>query len=102
MITFEIRCPEKDDADKLHDEICSWFGSNDDFVDNNILINPVHTGWYKNKLNFFFDISIPADIDKIIELEGGTIGMQVNDNPIWAIVKEDRSDNNSTTEDSKN
>ena len=102
MINISIRFPEKKDAERLNNSICSLLQGWDKFIDNDIIISPVHTGWYKNKLNFFFDISIEANIDRTIELEGGTIGMQVNDNPIWAIVKEYRSDNNSTTEDSKN
>lgn len=102
MITIIIRFPEKDDAEELNNSICSLLQGWDKFVNDDVIISGVYTAWYKNKLNFFFDIVIQANIDRTIELEGGTIGMQVNDNLIWAIVKEDRSDNNTATEDSKN
>ena len=102
MITCKIRCPEKDDADNLRQAISLWFGSDDNTVCENILVTSVYTGWYKNKLNHFFDISIEADIEKTIELEGGTIGLEVKDHPVWAIVREDRNDSNQTTEDKKN
>lgn len=99
MITFKIRCPEKDDADNLRKSISLWFGQDGNTVYENILVTPVYTGWYKNKVNHFFDVSIEADIEKTIELEGGTIGLKVKDNPVWAIVREDRSDSNQTIKD---
>ena len=102
MITFKIRCPEKDDADNLRKAISLWFGPDDNTVYENILVTPVYSSWYKNKLNYFFDVSIEADTEKTIELEGGTLGMEVKNHPIWAIVREDRSDSNKTIENKKN
>ena len=102
MITFKIRCPEKEDADNLNHEICSWFQGWDKFVVGKIIVTPVYTGWHNNKQNFFFDILVAANINKTIELEGGMLGIEVKDHPVWAIVREDRSDSNQTAEDKKN
>ena len=102
MLEFKIRFPEKKDADNLNHEICSWFQGWDKFIIGKIIVTPVYTGWHNNKQNFFFDILIAANINKTIELEGGTLGMEVKNHPIWAIVREDQNAGNKTSEDKKN
>lgn len=49
MLEINIRFPEKEDAEKLNADICSFFQGSKAFTNNDIIVGPVYDGWFKNK-----------------------------------------------------
>lgn len=88
MLTIKIRFPEKKDAEKLNEQICSFFQGSKAFVENDIIIGPVYTGWHQNKLNYYFHIIFADEsIDRSIDIEGAELSV-LNVKKLWAFVDE--------------
>ena len=90
MLEFKLRFPVKEDAEKLNETICGWFQGSPMFVNNDIVVTPVETTWINNKLNWIFSVCIDDGSEQVnyINLEAGSLGIQVSDDLVWAIVKD--------------
>lgn len=90
MLEFKLRFPVKEDAEKLNEIICGWFQGSPMFISNDIVVTPVETRWINNKLNWIFSICIDDGSEQVnhINLEAGSLYIQVSEDLVWAIVKD--------------
>ena len=90
MLEFKLRFPVKEDAEKLNEIICGWFQGSPMFISNDIVVTPVKTTWVDNKLNWIFSVCIDDGLGQIndINLEAGSLGIQVSKDLVWAVVKD--------------
>ena len=90
MLEFKLRFPVKEDAEKLNEIICGWFQGSPMFVNNDIVVTSVRTSWVNNKLNWIFSVCIDDESEKVnrIDLEVGSLGIQVSEDLVWAVVKD--------------
>ena len=90
MLEFKLRFPVKEDAEKLNEIVCGWFQGSPMFIKNDIVVTPVKTTWVDNKLNWIFSVCIDDGLGQIndINLEAGSLGIQVSEDLVWAIVKD--------------
>ena len=90
MIEFMLRFPVKNDAEKLNEIICGWFQGSPMFVNNDIVVTPINTIWINNKFNWIFSVCIDDGVEQVnrINLEVGTLGIQVSKDLVWAVVKD--------------
>lgn len=90
MLEFKLRFPVKEDAEKLNEIICGWFQGSPMFINNDIVVTPVKTTWANNKLNWIFSVCIDDGSEQVnhINLEAGSLGIQVSKDLVWAVVKD--------------
>ena len=89
MLEIIIRFPEKEDANKLNYDICSFFQGSKAFQNNDIIVSPVYTNWYKNKQKYFFSITfVDENVDRRVIIEGGEI-IVMGIKKLWAFIKDD-------------
>lgn len=91
MLEFKLRFPVKGDAEKLNEIICKWFKGSPKFINNEIIVTPIHTSWSNNKIDYFFEVCIDDETTRTrtICLEAGLMGLEVTKNLVWAVVKDD-------------
>ena len=89
MLEIIIRFPEKEDANKFNYDVCSFFQGDKTFQNDDIIVSPVYTNWYKNKQKYFFSITfIDENINRRIIIESNEITV-MGIKKLWVFSKED-------------